>query len=109
MRFRLASAVSTGGAAGAGATTGSAVGAAAGAAAGAAVATPDPDASATGAATGGAASLSDVERWALHVVNREYERSKATKWKRLFPSARSSEYYAFLDEARTLHRLPFDV
>ena len=55
------------------------------------------------------ASLRDVERWALHVVNAEYERSKGGGWRRLFPSARSAEYYPFLDEARTMHRLPFDV
>jgi tubulin polyglutamylase TTLL5 len=58
---------------------------------------------------GGAAALSDVERWALHLVNAEFERSKEGKWRRLFPSPRSGEYYRFLDPEHTMHRLPFDV
>ena len=57
----------------------------------------------------GAPELCDAERWALHLVNAEYERSKAGKWRRLFPSPRSEEYLPFLDPARPMHRLPFDV
>ena len=54
-------------------------------------------------------SLTDVERWALHLVNAEFRRSQAGGWRRLFPSARSAEYHRFLDPERTMHRLPFDV
>lgn len=53
--------------------------------------------------------LSDVHRWALHLVNSEFERSKGGKWRRLFPSARSEEYWPFLEQRNTMHRLPFDI
>jgi hypothetical protein len=57
-----------------------------------------------------------TERWVLHLVNAEFERSKATQWRRLFPSKRSHEYLPFLQTlydnrptARPWHALPFDV
>jgi len=43
------------------------------------------------------------------LVNREFERSKEGKWRRLFPSKRSAEYLPFLDATRPFHKLPFDV
>ena len=58
---------------------------------------------------GTAAELSEVEQWALHLVNAEYARSKEGGWRRLFPSRRSAEYLPFLDAAHAFHRLPFDV
>ena len=56
-----------------------------------------------------ATALSDAERWALHLVNSAFKRSEGGQWRRLFPSARSSEYYPFLDPERTMHRLPFEL
>ena len=53
--------------------------------------------------------LTDMEKWALHLVNCEFERSKKTRWRRLFPSSRSSEYFQFLDPSHRMHQLPFDV
>ena len=50
------------------------------------------------------------DAWAIHLVNAEYERSKEGSWRRLFPSARSSEYEAFFDELRrSRHFLPFEL
>lgn len=57
----------------------------------------------------GAEPLSDVERWALHLVNAEFERSKRGGWRRLFPCKRSADYLPFLEPTRAFHRLPFDV
>ena len=49
------------------------------------------------------------EREALRIVNAEYERSQQGGWRRLFPSSRSKEYSGYLDPARQLHHLPFNV
>ena len=72
-----------------------------------AAATPTATPTATPAAA--ASELSDVEQWALHLVNSEFQRSRAGKWRRLFPSERSAEYLPFLNPSHTMHRLPFDV
>jgi hypothetical protein len=64
----------------------------------------------TTAPSGSAAHTRLVQQWTLHLVNSEYERSKSTAWRRLFPSARSAEYLPILDtQKRPLHALPFDV
>ena len=64
---------------------------------------------APGARLGEAASDAEVDRWAVHLVDSEFERSKAGGWRRLFPSSMSEAYYPFLDPARRLHRLPFRI
>jgi len=56
-----------------------------------------------------APALSDLEQWHVCLVNAEYQRSKKGKWRRLFPSERSSEYFQFFDPSRKLHKLPFGV
>ena len=43
------------------------------------------------------------------MVNTEFTRSKEGGWRRLFPSARSEEYFPFLEPSRKFHFLPFDV
>ena len=57
----------------------------------------------------GADGFTRREREALRIVNAEYERSQQGGWRRLFPSSRSKEYSGFLDPARQLHHLPFNV
>ena len=56
-----------------------------------------------------APGLSDLEQWYVYMVNAEYARSKQGKWRRLFPSARSSEYFQFLDPTHRFHFLPYGV
>ena len=56
-----------------------------------------------------APALSDLEQWYVYLVNSEYERSKSGKWRRLFPSERSSEYFQFFDPSHRLHFLPYGV
>ena len=56
-----------------------------------------------------APALSDIEQWFVFLVNAEYERSKKGKWRRLFPSERSSEYFQFFDVNHKLHFLPYGV
>lgn len=57
----------------------------------------------------GADGFTQREREALRHVNAEFERSQQGGWRRLFPSSRSKEYTRFLDPARQMHHLPFDV
>ena len=57
----------------------------------------------------GADGFTRRERAALRIVNAEYERSQQGGWRRLFPSSRSKEYSGYLDPARQLHHLPFNV
>ena len=57
----------------------------------------------------GADGFTEREREALRLVNAELERSQQGDWRRLFPSPRSKEYTGFLDPARQMHHLPFDV
>ena len=57
----------------------------------------------------GADGFTRREREALRIVNAEYERSQQGGWRRLFPSSRSKEYSGYLDPARQLHHLPFNV
>ena len=66
-------------------------------------------AAAAAASAPGAPALSDGERWAVHLVNSAFQRSQGGQWRRVFPSARSYEYYPFLDPDRPMHRLPFDA
>ena len=56
-----------------------------------------------------APSLTDLEQWYVYLVNAEYQRSKSGKWRRLFPSQRSSEYFQFFDASHKLHFLPYGV
>ena len=53
--------------------------------------------------------LVEREREAVRHVNAEFERSQQGNWRRLFPSSRSKEYERFLDPARQMHHLPFNV
>lgn len=57
----------------------------------------------------GADGFTEREREALRIVNAEFERSQQGDWRRLFPSPRSKEYTGYLDPARQLHHLPFNV
>jgi hypothetical protein len=59
--------------------------------------------------TAGIAQDELVSRWAMHVVNAELRRSRETSWRRLFPAADREHYQRYLDPARRLHFLPFDV
>lgn len=36
------------------------------------------------------------QQWAMHLVNTEYERSRSTRWRRLFPGPRNAEYLPLL-------------
>lgn len=56
-----------------------------------------------------APALSDLEQWHVYLVNAEYQRSKTGKWRRLFPSERSAEYFQFFDPSHKFHHLPFGV
>ena len=57
----------------------------------------------------GADGFTEREREAVRHVNAEFERSQQGNWRRLFPSSRSKEYERFLDPARQMHHLPFNV
>ena len=48
-------------------------------------------------------------RWATHLVDEEFGRSKETAWRRLFPSERSEEYRPFVSKERPWHFLPVTV
>ena len=48
------------------------------------------------------------EKWALHLVNAEYARSKPTGFRRLLPSVRA-DYVPLLEPERKLNKLPFDT
>ena len=48
-------------------------------------------------------------RWATHLVDEEFGRSKETAWRRLFPSERSEEYRPFVSKERPWHFLPVAV
>ena len=53
-----------------------------------------------------------IEQWTMHLVNAEFVRSRASRWRRLLPSKRSDEYRPLFEEectGRTLHHLPFEV
>jgi len=56
-----------------------------------------------------APALSDLEQWYVFLVNAEFQRSKKGKWRRLFPSERSAEYFQFFDPNHKLHFLPYGV
>ena len=49
-----------------------------------------------------------VEQWAVHLVDTEYKRSKAGRWKRLLPCKDGRERYVpLIDPSRALNKLPF--
>ena len=56
-----------------------------------------------------APSRTALEQWHIYLVNAEYQRSKKGKWRRLFPSERSADYFQFFDPSHKLHFLPYGV